>query len=79
MIVAYATTSDNTIGAGEGISVLGFGTAFAEISEPVTMAQGPDLVLDKDAADALLRNAGWQRIGDWTHSGGQYAAKVESI
>ena len=40
MIVAYATTSDNTIGADEGISVLGFGTAFAEISEPVTMVKG---------------------------------------
>lgn len=77
--IAYATTTDNPLGADEGISVLSLGSELALISGDITTAQSPDLVLDADAADALLREAGWQRSGDWIYSGGQYAAEVEPV
>jgi hypothetical protein len=77
--IAWATTSDNSVGADEGITVMHLGTVLAEISAPVTAAQDPDLVLDRDEADRLLRDAGYQRTSEWTTSGGQYAAEVEPV
>lgn len=38
-----------------------------------------DTRLDEGAADMQVADLGWRRIGDWTDSGGQWAATVESL
>ena len=90
ILMAWATTDSNTVGADAGISVVerdvvtndqgsitdqGGETEIARTAAPL-----PDDYcgeIDTDAADEMLKSMGFSRIDPWTESGGQWAAEVE--
>jgi hypothetical protein len=84
---AFATTSDNQIGADAGISVFeqaspyGMDPANEVACEVVTDGSlDGEGDFDDQAATALLARMGWQLAGaGWRESGGQWAIEVERI
>lgn len=91
-LIAWATTSTNTVGADAGISVVerdivtndqgsitdqGGETEVARNDAP--LPDEHDGHIDVDAADEMLSKMGFSRIDPWTESGGQWAAEVECI
>ena len=85
-LIAWATTSTNTIGADAGISVERTVMEDGVVRESNEVAaKTVDLALDsedegwlnEDAADYLLTEMGYAKITPWRESGGQWAAQVE--
>jgi hypothetical protein len=73
---AWATTASNTLGADPGITVNdGNGTDLAVIDDDPGEGEHGDL--DTASADFILECHGWVRLGEWTRSGGQWAAEVD--
>ena len=78
--IAYATTSTNPLGADAGISIFDGDDDTELCREDVDLAlDAEDGTLDRQAADALLRGMGWERIEGWRESGGQWAAEVDRV
>jgi hypothetical protein len=78
--IAYATTSTNPLGADAGISVFDGDDDTELAREDVALSlDAEDGSLDRQAADALLKGMGFERIEGWRHSGGQWAAEVDRI
>lgn len=71
--IAYITTSQSMPDVDPGLSIHQDGSRVREAD--VDLVQGDDF--DRDHADRLLAELGWQRAGEWQESGGQWAAEVE--
>ena len=84
-IQAYATTSDNTIGADAGITVRDIDTNIDLAVETVDtqldgcMSWANTVMLDEAAADEILTRHGFERDSDWILSDGQYVADVTAV
>lgn len=81
-IQAYATVSGNTIGADPGITIADL-DIYADLHVipcgtelDGQMSWANTVMMDQDAADEILGNAGFCRTSDWILSDGQYVADV---
>jgi hypothetical protein len=83
--IAYLTAKENTLGADPGITVKDEDpyTLVGEWQLPEVPLHGEPRLnehgdyLDIEHADHILACSGWERVGDWINSGGQWAAEVE--
>lgn len=84
-LIAWATTSTNTVGADPGISVMESVTEDGVLVEQNDLADSTmnpgdaDGDLDTDKADSILETLGFGTDGPWTRSDGQWAVEVERI
>lgn len=76
-ITAFAVTAGSGTGGDPGITVRDDDPAVMDLAVLDGDPGDSRGDLDWDAADAMLRAAGWARTGPWIRSGEQWAAHVE--